>query len=263
MTTNENSTLGCDGCRNGQDLGFELRVAFQPIVDLATGIPFAYEALIRGPEGQGAGWVLDQVTEANRYRFDQACRVAAIRQSVEAGLLDTDARLSINFLPNAVYSPQACIRLTLQTAAECRLPSERLIFEFTEQEQLDTEHVRRIIGTYRQLGFATALDDFGAGHAGLNLLANIQTDLLKLDMDLVRGIDESLPRRQIVAAMVGLSSEMGITLIAEGIETEAELTVLRDLGIRYVQGYYLARPELGGLPLAVPSAATNAAVRAA
>ena len=258
MTASENRQLGCDGCRNGQDLGFELRVAFQPIVDATTGVPFAYEALIRGPEGQGAGWVLDQVNEANRYRFDQACRVAAIREAVAAGLLETDARLSINFLPNAVYSPQACIRLTLQTAAECRLPSERLIFEFTEQERLDTEHVRGIIDTYRSLGFATALDDFGAGHAGLNLLANIQTDLLKLDMDLVRDIDRSTPRRQIVSAMVGLCREMGIKLIAEGIETEVELGVLRELGIRYVQGYLIARPELGRLPLAVRSASPRA-----
>ncbi len=259
MTIRENSPLGCDGCRNGHDLGFELRVAFQPIMDLTTGAPFAYEALIRGPEGQGAGWVLDQVNEANRYRFDQACRVAAIREAVAAGLLQTEARLSINFLPNAVYSPQACIRLTLHTAAECRMPSDRLIFEFTEQERLDTEHVRRIIETYRSLGFATALDDFGAGHAGLNLLANIQTDLIKLDMDLVRGIDRSAPRRRIVTAMAGLCRELGIGLIAEGIETEDELAVLRTLGIRYVQGYLIARPELGGLPLAVPSAAPRAA----
>jgi EAL domain-containing protein (putative c-di-GMP-specific phosphodiesterase class I) len=259
MTSDKNRQTGCDGCRNGQDLGFELRVAFQPIVDLTTGTPYAYEALIRGPEGQGAGWVLAQVTEANRYRFDQACRVAAIRQAVAAGLLETDARLSINFLPNAVYSPQACIRLTLQTAAECGLPSERLIFEFTEQEELDTDHAARIIGTYRQLGFATALDDFGAGHAGLGLLANIQTDVLKLDMDLIRDIDQHLPRQQIVEAMVGLCRRMDIMLIVEGIETEAELAVLRDLGIRYVQGYLFARPELGQLPLAVRSAAVRAA----
>jgi len=259
MMSNDNRQFGCDGCRNGQDLGFELRVAFQPILDLTTGVPFAYEALIRGPEGQGAGWVLEQVSDANRYRFDQACRVAAIREAVAAGLLETDARLSINFLPDAVYSPQACIRLTLKTAAECDLPSERLIFEFTEQERLDTAHVSRIVDTYRSLGFATALDDFGAGFAGLGLLANIQTDLVKLDMDLIRGIDQSVPRRQIVSAMVRLCRNMDIDLIAEGIETDGELAVLRDLGIRYMQGYLLARPELGRLPLAVPRAALRSA----
>jgi EAL domain-containing protein (putative c-di-GMP-specific phosphodiesterase class I) len=259
MMSTENRQFGCQGCRDGQDLGFELRVAFQPIYDLVTNVPFAYEALIRGPEGQGAGWVLEQVSEANRYRFDQACRVAAIREGVAAGLLETEARLSINFLPDAVYSPQACIRLTLATAAECGMPSDRLIFEFTEQEKLDTAHVSRIVETYRSLGFATALDDFGAGFAGLGLLANIKTDLLKLDMDLIRGIDHSLPRQQIVGAMVRLCHEMGIALIAEGIETEGELMVLSDLGIRYVQGYYIARPELGRLPLAKRSSLLCAA----
>jgi len=257
MTTPSPRTrIGCSGCRDGQDLPFALRIAFQPIVDLATGKPYAYEALVRGPDGQGAGWVLAQVTDENRYRFDQACRVAAIREAVAAGLLEGDARLSINFLPNAVYSPQACIRLTLATAAECGLPSERLIFEFTENERLDTAHVRGIVEAYRSLGFATALDDFGAGHAGLNLLADIQTDLIKLDMDLIRGIDTSMPRRLIVEAMVRLCRSLRVEVIAEGIETEAELAVLRLLGIRYVQGYLLAPPALGQLP--VPPVETGA-----
>ncbi len=241
--------LGCSGCRDGQDLPFALRVAFQPIHDLQTGRPYAYEALVRGPNGEGAGWVLAQVTEEYLYRFDQACRVAAIREAVEAGLLKTDARLSINFMPSAVYSPQACIRLTLATAAETGLPTDRLIFEFTENERLDTEHVRGIIEAYRSLGFSTAIDDFGAGYAGLNLLADIQTDLLKLDMDLIRGIDASVPRRLIVEATVRLCRDMGIDVIAEGVESAAELRVLREIGVRYVQGYFIARPELGALPV--------------
>lgn len=250
MDTDDPRPIGCHGCRDGQALDFALRIAFQPIFDLHRDVPFAYEALVRGPEGQGAGWVLAQVTQDNRYAFDQACRVAAIRQGVAAGLLDTDARLSINFLPNAVYSPQACIRLTLSTAAECSLPADRLIFEFTENEQLDPGHVRGIIDAYRALGFATALDDFGAGYAGLGLLADIATDLLKIDMALIRGIERDQRRCRIVAALVRLCEDMGTGLIAEGIETESELAVVRDLGIRYVQGYLIARPELGRLPLA-------------
>ena len=251
MSTPQQARIGCNGCRNGHDLPFSIRIAFQPIMDLSTGRPYAYEALVRGSEGQGAGWVLAQVTEENRYRFDQACRVAAIREAVAAGLLDSDARLSINFLPNAVYSPQACIRLTLATAAECGLPSDRLIFEFTENERLDTAHVRGIVEAYRSLGFATAIDDFGAGHAGLNLLADIQTDLVKLDMELIRGIDSNMPRRLIVEAMVRLCRSLGVEVIAEGIETAQELAVLSLLGVRHVQGYYLARPALGELPLPV------------
>lgn len=241
-------THKCEGCRNGKDWDFPLRIAFQPIVDLASRKPFAYEALVRGPAGESADWVLAQVTQENRYRFDQACRVAAIRQAVEAGLLEGGACLSINFLPNAVYSPMACIQLTLATARETGMSSDRLIFEFTENEKLAPDHVQAIVEAYRSLGFSTAIDDFGAGHAGLGLLANLQTDFIKLDMDLIRGIDTNVPRRQIVQAMVRLCQEMELTIIAEGIETEGELAVLSDMGIRLVQGYLLARPRVGSLP---------------
>ncbi|WP_121119651.1 EAL domain-containing protein [Croceibacterium ferulae] len=244
--------MGCEGCKDWAAFGVAIRAAFQPIVDLESGDVFAYEALVRGPDGQGAGWVLDQVDDANRYTFDQACRVVAIRDAVAAGLLETEAMLSINFLPNAVYSPQACIRLTLATAREQNLPTSRLMFEFTEGERLDAAHVRNIVESYRSYGFITAIDDFGAGHAGLGLLADIQTDFLKLDMALVRGVESSQPRRLIVAAMVRLARAMNIRVIAEGIESVAELEELRRLGVRYVQGYLLGRPALGALPVPDP-----------
>lgn len=239
---------GCTGCRDGTSLPFTIRAAFQPIIDLKTGEPFAYEALVRGPAGQGAAWVLDQVDDDNRYAFDQACRVTAINAAVAAGLLQTDAKLSINFLPNAIYSPAACIQLTLKTARAAGLPLDPLMFEFTENEEVDTEHLRSIIEAYRRFGFTTAIDDFGAGHAGLGLLANLQTDVLKLDMGLIRGIENSEPKRAIVKAIVLMAERLGIRLIAEGIETEAELAVLARKGVRYVEGYLIARPELDRLP---------------
>ena len=240
----------CSGCRDGKGLDFEIRTAFQPIIDLTTGRPYAYEALVRGFNGETAGEILSRVTDDNRYAFDQACRVNAIREAVAAGLLDTDAKLSINFMPNAVYSPLACIKLTMETALETGLPTNRLIFEFTENERLDTDHLRGIVRAYQALGFTTAIDDFGSGHAGLGLLANLQTDAIKLDMDLIRNLDTSLARRQIVKSLVGLSREMGLLLVAEGIETESELRVLEDIGVRYVQGYLFARPQIGALPYA-------------
>jgi EAL domain-containing protein (putative c-di-GMP-specific phosphodiesterase class I) len=242
------SKYDCAGCRSGT-ADFGITMAYQPIVDVETGRAFAYEALVRGMNGESAGEVLARVTPENRYAFDQRCRVAAIEQAVAAGLLATDARLSINFLPNAVYSPVACIQLTLKTARAACLPAERLIFEFTENEEMvDASHVAAIIETYRRMGFATALDDFGAGHAGLSLLARLQTDLVKLDMELVRGIDASAPRRMIVEAVVRMMRGLGITLIAEGIETEAEFTALAALGVRYQQGYFFAQPALRSLP---------------
>ena len=240
----------CEGCRNGEALDFGFSMAFQPIVDVSTGKPFAYEALVRGLEGQSAASVLAQVTPANRYAFDQQCRVKAIQVAAAAGLVDTPAKLSINFLPNAVYEPKACIQLTLKTAAEIGFPTDRLIFEFTENEEMeDPDHVSRIIDCYRQMGFGTALDDFGAGHAGLNLLARFQPDIIKLDMDLIRGLDASLPKRIIVEAVVKMCASLGVTVVAEGIETHAELDALRAIGVRYIQGYLFARPAFEQLAI--------------
>lgn len=239
----------CGSCRNGDDLDIAFSMAFQPIVDIETSRPFAYEALVRGPEGQGALTVLEQVTDANRYGFDQACRVKAIETAMAAGIAATDARLSINFLPNAVYSPQACIQLTLRTAREQSLPLDRLIFEFTENEQVaSAEHIASIVAAYRDFGFAVAVDDFGAGHSGLDLFARFATDIVKLDMELVRGIDADHRRRAVVRAVVGLCAELGTLLIAEGIETPEEAHTLRDLGVRYHQGYLYARPAFERLP---------------
>ncbi|HZG08200.1 MAG TPA: EAL domain-containing protein [Allosphingosinicella sp.] len=224
-------------------------MAFQPIVDLETGRPFAYEALVRGTNGEGAGEILSRVTSETRYAFDQKCRVKAIETAARVGLLETGAKLSINFLPNAVYSPKACIQLTLRTAAATGMPTDRLIFEFTENEEMaEPSHVADIVGTYKQMGFGTALDDFGAGHAGLNLLARFQPDIIKLDMELIRGIEASLARRVIVDGMARMCRKLGIVLIAEGVETDGELRALRDLGVRYLQGYLFARPLFEGLP---------------
>lgn len=249
MTTDSHSR--CSGCRDGSALGFDISMAFQPIVDIAAGRVWAYEALVRGGDGagEGAAQVLARVTPGNRYAFDQRCRVVAIERAVAAGMIDTGARLSINFLPNAVYSPKACIQLTLTTAAATRFPPGRLMFEFTENEKMeDPDHVMGIVDQYRAMGFTTALDDFGAGHAGLTLLAKFRPDVIKLDMELLRGIDGSLSRRMIVEAIVGLCARLGVLVVAEGIETRAELDAVRSLGVNLVQGYLLARPAFEALP---------------
>lgn len=233
---------GCGGlCADG--VGFDFTMAFQPIVDADTGIPWAHEALVRGREGQGAGWVLGQVTEKTRYAFDQACRVKAIELAAGLGL--RDARLSINFLPNAVYKAETCIRATLAAATRTGFPPDRIIFEVTENERVvDRAHLQSIFTEYKRQGFMTAIDDFGAGYSGLNLLAEFQPDILKLDMELTRNIDTDRTRRSIVAAILTVCRDLGITPVAEGVETAAEARALRDLGITLMQGYLFAKPAL-------------------
>lgn len=241
-------TSKCDACRNGRELPFQFKMAFQPIVDLQAGRVWGYEALVRGPAGEGAGDVLAKLTDELLYRFDQAARVMAIET---AGRLFADpaARLSINFMPNAVYEPRACIQQSLAAAARVSFPPGNLNFEFTENERMrDPAHVENIVGAYRQLGFSTAIDDFGAGYAGLGLLARLQTDLIKLDMELVRDIQLSPAKQIVVAGIVAIARQLGIEVIAEGVEKADELSVLRATGIRLFQGYYFAKPALMALP---------------
>ena len=232
---------GCALCRDARPLAFDFSYAFQPIVDVQARSVFAHEALVRGTTGEPAASVLSQVTADNRYAFDQACREKAIRI---AGALDLPSHLSINFLPNAIYRPEVCIRSTLQAARQHGFPVGRIIFEAVEGEQVnDGKWLAEILGEYKRIGFKTAIDDFGAGFAGLNLLADFQPDMVKLDMALVRGIDQDVPRRTIVSGVVSNCRQLGIEVIAEGIETRDEAQCLADLGIRLMQGYWFARPQ--------------------
>lgn len=113
---------------------FSFEFAYQPIVDVQTHQVFAHEALVRGPQGEGAASVLAQVNELNRYRFDQACRVKAIKGAKELGMTEHQ---SINFLPNAIYKPELCIRTTLEAARVNGFPLDRIIFEVTEGERIE------------------------------------------------------------------------------------------------------------------------------
>ncbi len=235
-------STNCEGCREGKGVDLPFSMAFQPIFDVNTGSVFANEALVRGPNGEGAGTILSQIDDSNRYRFDQQCRIKAIELAARLFDPTETTKLSINFMPNAVYEPRACIRLTLATAMKTGFPLNRIIFEFTETEKLDSVHVLNILRTYRDIGFMTAIDDFGAGYSGLGLLTQFQPDIVKLDMDMIRGIDRDPVRRVIVRNTLNMLADLNITPLCEGVETAGELSVLRDLGVVLVQGYLLAKP---------------------
>jgi len=122
-------------------------------------------------------------------------------------------KISINFLPNAIYEPETCLERTLETAQRVSFPKDNIIFEVTEHEKIENHDLLKdVFSTYRKHGFLTAIDDFGEGYAGLNLLSDFQPDLLKIDMNLIRNIDKD--------------------------------RVKRDLGIVLMQGYYFGKPAL-------------------
>lgn len=232
--------ISCKQCIDNAQLQFGLSMAFQPIVDLRTKTIFAHEALVRGVNNEPAGHILSQVSDANRYQFDQACRVKAIEL---ASQLNLDTRVSINFLPNAIYRPELCIRTTIEAAESFGFPLEQIIFEVTEGEKVqDNAHLASIIQYYQKRGFLTAIDDFGAGYSGLNLLVEFKPDIIKLDMFLIRNIDQDAGRQAIVKGIIHVCQDLNIQIIAEGVETAEELHLLSEMGIHYFQGYYFAKP---------------------
>jgi EAL domain-containing protein (putative c-di-GMP-specific phosphodiesterase class I) len=244
MGHDREADIGCGGC--SEPLPFEIAMAFQPIVDVQSRTIYAYEALVRGAGGEPAGTVFERLGDGMLYGFDQACRIKAVETAAELGMT---VPLSINFMPNAVYEPRHCIQSTLATCRRTGFPAGRIIFEASETEQV-TQHQRliEILSEYRQIGFRIAIDDFGAGFAGLSLLANFQPDIVKIDMELVRGIEGNAARREILGGILAICRNLGIEVIAEGVETGAETEVLAAGGVRLMQGYYFARPGFRTLP---------------
>ena len=220
--------------------------AFQPIVDTIAREVFSYEALIRGPVGESAWSVLGGVPSTQRYLFDRDSRVAAI---VLAAKLGVTCHLNLNFLPQGLYLCADSVSAALEAAARSGLRLERIILEVTEGEVIDDQaNFSARLNEFRSQGLRVAIDDFGAGYAGLNLLADFQPDQIKIDMTLVRGIERHGPRQAIVRAVIQACADLGVDVIAEGVETLAEYLWLSDQGVRLFQGYLFARPGFECLP---------------
>ena len=130
--------FSCKQCIESVDLGFDFTMAFQPIVHCSSKQIFGYEALVRGLQNESAFSIISRVNDNNRYRFDQLCRIKAITLAAK---LNITTMVSINFLPNAVYRPERCIRTTLEAANEYNFPISQIMFEFTEVEKIGRAHV--------------------------------------------------------------------------------------------------------------------------
>ncbi len=221
--------------------------AFQPIVNARTQEVTAYEALVRGPKNESAGAVLRKIPRDELATFDEECRKAAL---VLARRLDLKGDLNLNLLPQGFRADRDCLASTLDMAIEHGFAPEQLVLEVTEGEVLgNQDRFTELIGIYRGLGMRMAVDDFGSGYSGLNVLADFQPDQIKLDKYLVRGIHSRGPRQAIVRAILQVCRDLGIELIAEGIESENEFLWLRDEGVNLFQGYLFAKPAFEALPI--------------
>ena len=224
---------------------FDISFAFQPIVDIVAGEVFAYEALVRGRSNEPASTVFASVEPSRLYNFDRYARIRAIALARSLGI---DASLSLNFMPKSLDTLPDAISSTIDAARAASIPLRRIFLEVTENEIIhDPSRFASVMNTYRAQGLRFAIDDFGAGFSGLNLLADFQPDIVKLDMQLVRDIDSNGPRQAIVRAVIQACEDLGIDVLAEGVESEPEQRWLKRNGVRLFQGYWFARPTFEAL----------------
>lgn len=220
---------------------------FQPIVAAAdTADIFAYECLMRGETATGAlippTRLLDAAGEADLlFQLDRQARETAVRAATAAGI---DAKLFINFAPNAIYDPAFCLRTTVGILDELKVEPERVVFEVGEGHAIQRlDQVQRILRYYRDRGFLIALDDIGAGYASLNYFHALQPDFIKIDMGLVRGVHADAFKGEVARRLIETAVALGIRVIAEGVETTEEFHWLRESGAQYLQGYLFGRPQ--------------------
>lgn len=222
--------------------------ACQPIVDSVDRRVVSFEMLVRGANGEPALSVIDSVPEFERYAFDNGLRERAIAMAAQLGI---KCNINLNLLPGCLAGQDDALSATVAMAEDCGISPDRLILEVTETEIIeDLPHFSEIINRYRALGVMVAIDDFGAGYSGLNLLANFMPDSIKIDMSLIRDVNANGPRQAIVRGIVRTCADLGIDVVAEGVESEREWRWCEDEGIQLFQGYFFARPGFEDLPLA-------------
>jgi EAL domain-containing protein (putative c-di-GMP-specific phosphodiesterase class I) len=218
----------------------DLEVRFEPLVDLKRGLVFGHEALVRGPEGTllrtPAQLFRQAETSGLLYELDCLCRRLALES---CRILPQGSKLFLNVLPTSISDPNLSADGLRKLLEDFPLQPRQLVLEISERQSIDNfATFREMRESCRELGVQVAVDDAGAGHASLEAIMEIAPDYLKADMGLVRGIDADPPRQEVMRSLHAVAGRIGAHVIAEGIETEAELRTVRELGIRFGQGYY-------------------------
>lgn len=221
------------------DRGLEgLFIAYQPVVHASNGELYGYEALMRTTHDPLRSPLAFLETAERLHRMYDLGR--AIRRIVAEPL---DTRTDIQLLIN-ISADDLLDETLYSTDTKMATHASRIVLEITERASLDrVADVSARIARLRGIGYRIAVDDLGAGYAGLSAIAILEPDIMKLDMSLIRGIDANATKRSLVQSMLPLARDLGALVIAEGVETEAEKAVLCELGCNLLQGYLLGRPE--------------------
>jgi len=234
----------------------ELTALFQPIIHLQNGTILGYEGLIRGPAGTPLHAPLALLDAARMFdlsnEVEAQCRKVVVDTFVK---LDLPGRLFLNVSPRSLVGAGVQPETELDTIQSCGLSPNRIVIEVTEGDPIvDYDRLRAVAGHYGRMGFQVAIDDLGTGFSSLRLWSELRPAFVKVDMHFVQDIDRDKGKFQIMRSIQDIAHALGTTVIAEGIETQSELLLIRDLGICCGQGYHIGRP------VAFPNAVVPAAI---
>jgi diguanylate cyclase (GGDEF)-like protein len=225
-------------------LGEGLTTVYQPICDLGTGDIFAFEALSRGPRGTGFESPATLFAIADEVdltvELDRACFKGALRNAMT---LEPVHRLFVNLLPMSFYD-SAFIEVEVgNLLSAAGLTPANIVFEITERLAIENfASFKRALAQYTAMGFGVAIDDVGTRHSNLETVMSLRPHFIKISDVLVRGIARSTVKREMLRSLRHIAETIDAVMIAEGIEHVDDVAALRDLGLRYGQGYYMARP---------------------
>ncbi|WP_175910577.1 phosphodiesterase [Burkholderia sp. BCC1640] len=239
-----------------------LAAVFQPIVDLGSGTVVGYEGLIRGPRGTDLETPAALFAQAARDGATVALEQAAALTCLDAfAALGCDGKLFLNFSANTILQLARERARARQLLGRARVGAERIVIELTEQTAMpDVAHIGPAVASLRDAGIQFALDDYGTANASMNLWLRLHPDVVKIDRFFIHDIARDPLKFEAVRAMQHFAHASGAKLIAEGIENECDLIVVRDMGICCVQGFLLGRPD--ARPSRVVAPAARDAIRA-
>jgi diguanylate cyclase (GGDEF)-like protein len=241
----------------------KLTALFQPLLDLGSGEFLGYEGLIRGPANSPLHSPVNLFSAA--LRLDLSLELEMLCRQI---VLETFARLNLpgslflNVSPETLTHPSFRNGQTLAFMAQLGISPERVIIEITEnQPTYDFVAMRSALLHYRSMGFKIAIDDLGEGFSSLRLWSELRPEFIKIDMHFVQGVDTDPIKRQFLKSIQQIALSCGTDVIAEGVETEAELQVVKEIGIAIGQGYFISRPS--PTPPLLASSETSCIINAA
>ncbi|AET68737.1 diguanylate cyclase (GGDEF) domain-containing protein [Desulfosporosinus orientis DSM 765] len=224
-----------------------LKSAFQPIIDSGSGEVFGFEALARLPESKCFNNIADLFPFAEKigqlYPIETICR----RQAIAAfpAIAQDNERLFLNINPLVLIDPEFASGHTRKLLSERGLTPSDVVLEITERSAIeDYATFRDALDHYRNQGYLIALDDVGAGYSSLQSVAELHPDFLKIDRSLIKGVNADPIKWALLETFVTFSKRIGCRIIAEGVETTEEMRTVVQLGVDYIQGYFVARPSL-------------------